>query len=158
MPSQISYAEGMMNPPPLNEELQRLQAHLSQRDDVMLAIAFGSVASGQARFDSDLDLAIDLGRELTADDKLALISDLATLTGRPIDLVDLRTVGVPLLGQILAHGKRLVGSNSSYAQLMSRNLFDTADFLPLRNRILKERRERWMQRQRALRHGQPKLK
>ena len=28
--------------------------------------------------------------------------------------------------------------------LVSRNLFDTADFLPLRNRILKERRERWI--------------
>lgn len=134
----------MMNSSSLSEELRRLQAHLSQRDDVLLAIAFGSVALGQARFDSDLDLAIDLGRELTPDDKLALMSDLAGLTGRAIDLVDLHTVGVPLLGQILAHGKRLVGSNIRYAQLVSRNLFDSADFLPLRNRLLKERRERWI--------------
>ena len=105
---------------------------------------YGSVAAGMAGFDSDLDLAIDLGRELRAADKIELISGLAELTGRPIDLVDLRTVGVPLLGQILAHGKRLLGSNTRYAQLVSRNLFDTADFLPLRNRILKERRERWI--------------
>ena len=46
-------------------------------------------------------------------------------------------MGVPLLGQILAHGQRLLGSNTRHAERVSRNLFDTADFLPLRNRILK---------------------
>ena len=125
-------------------ELDRLRDFLAQRGDVELAIVYGSVAAGMAGFDSDLDLAVDLGRELSAADKVELISGLAELTGRPVDLVDLRTVGVPLLGQILAHGQRLLGSNTRYAELVSRNLFDTADFLPLRNRILKERRERWI--------------
>ena len=125
-------------------ELDRLRDFLAQRGDVELAIVYGSVAAGKAGFDSDLDLAVDLGRELSAADKIDLISGLAELTGRPVDLVDLRTVGVPLLGQILAHGQRLLGSNTRYAELVSRNLFDTADFLPLRNRILKERRERWI--------------
>ncbi len=125
-------------------ELDRLRDFLAQRGDVELAIVYGSVAAGMAGFDSDLDLAVDLGRELSAADKVELISGLAELTGRPVDLVDLRSVGVPLLGQILAHGKRLLGSNTRYAELVSRNLFDAADFLPLRNRILKERRERWI--------------
>ena len=129
---------------PQAPELDRLRDFMARRGDVELAIVYGSVAAGKADFDSDLDLAIDLGRELSAADKIDLISGLAELTGRPVDLVDLRTVGVPLLGQILAHGKRLLGSNTRYAQLVSRNLFDTADFLPLRNRILKERRERWI--------------
>jgi len=129
---------------PQASELDRLQDLLAQRGDVELAIVYGSVAAGKAGFDSDLDLAIDLGRELSVADKIELISDLAGLIGRPVDLVDLRTVGVPLLGQILAHGKRLLGSNTRYAELVSRNLFDTADFLPLRKRILKERQERWI--------------
>lgn len=129
---------------PQAPELDRLRDFLAQRGDVALAIVYGSVAAGKAGFDSDLDLAIDLGRDLSVADKIELISGLAELTGRPVDLVDLRTVGVPLLGQILAHGKRLLGSNTRYAELVSRNLFDTADFLPLRNRILKERRERWI--------------
>ena len=129
---------------PQSSEHDRLRDFLAQRGDVELAIVYGSVAAGKAGFDSDLDLAIDLGRKLSVADKIELISGLAELSGRPVDLVDLRTVGVPLLGQILAHGKRLLGSNTRYAQLVSRNLFDTADFLPLRNRILKERRERWI--------------
>jgi len=125
-------------------EIDRLRSFFATRGDVALAIVFGSVAAGTAGYESDLDLALDLGRELTAVERMELISGLAELTGRPVDLVDLSTVGVPLLGRILAGGKRLLGSDARYAQLVTRNLFDSADFLPLRNRILKERRERWI--------------
>jgi hypothetical protein len=34
-----------------------------------------------------------------------------------VDLVDLHTVGEPLLGQILRHGKRLLGGGTCYADL-----------------------------------------
>ena len=61
---------------------------------------------------------------------MALIGDLADATGRPVDLVDLRTVGEPLLGQILSHGLRLLGSTEAHGCLLSRHLIDAADFLP----------------------------
>jgi predicted nucleotidyltransferase len=109
-----------------------------------LVIVFGSVAAGTQTPESDLDIAIDIERPLTADEKALLISDLAEKTGRPIDLIDLKRVGEPLLGQILRHGTRIFGTETTWARLLVKHLFDTADFLPYRDRILKERREAWI--------------
>ncbi len=111
---------------------------------IALAILFGSLATGKGRAESDLDLAVDAGRRLTCDEKMALISELAARTGRPIDLVDIRSIGEPLLGQILRHGKRIAGSDTLYGDLIRRHLFDQADYLPYRNRILAERRQAWI--------------
>lgn len=134
-----------MTIPAQNQHLeQAVRAVLGTRSDVRLAILFGSLAAGAGRPDSDLDLAVDIGRRLTADEKMALISDLAISTGRPVDLVDIAAVGEPLLGQILRHGKRIMGSDVHYAELIRRHLFDQADFLPYRNRILAERRRAWI--------------
>ena len=117
---------------------------ISTQPGIGLAILFGSLATGDGRVESDLDLAIDAGRSLTAGEKIALISELAGRTGRPVDLVDIQTVGEPLLGQILQHGKRILGSDTHYANLIRRHLFDQADYLPYRNRILAERRQAWI--------------
>jgi len=75
---------------------------------------------------------------------MALINALAARTGRPVDLIDLHTVGQPLLCQIVRHGRRVLGSATAHGQLISRNLVEQADFVPLRNRILKERRQTWI--------------
>ena len=112
--------------------------------DIKMAILFGSLAAGKERFESDLDLAIDAGHSLTTGEKIALISALAINIGRPVDLVDLRDVGEPLLGQILQHGERLQGTNTRYAELIRQHVFDQADFMPYVDRILAERRRAWI--------------
>lgn len=111
---------------------------------IELAILFGSVAAGKERNDSDLDLAVLAAQPMTVNEKMSLISELAVKIGRPVDLVDLSSVGEPLLGQILQHGVRILGSNIQYANLIRKHLFDQADFLPYRNRILSERRHAWI--------------
>ncbi|TVQ32004.1 MAG: nucleotidyltransferase domain-containing protein [Wenzhouxiangella sp.] len=126
--------------------LSKVEEYLREQPDLRLAIIYGSMAAGRARPDSDLDVAV-AGREpLLVERKMALISGLAELTGRTIDLVDLSTVGEPLLGQIIAGGRRVLGADRDHAELLRRHLFDQADFLPLRQRILRERREAWLQR------------
>ena len=82
-----------------------------------------------------------MGRVMSVNEKVSLIESLAVETGRPIDLIDLYTVGEPLLGQILRNGKRIMGENDDFAALIRRHVFDQADFVPYINRILKERRE-----------------
>lgn len=121
-----------------------LLAALSTQPEIRLAILFGSLAGGRERTDSDVDLAVDIGRRLATDEKLALVTELAKRTSRPVDLVDLRAVGEPLLGQILRHGRKLMGTTTRYADLIRRHLFDQADFLPYRRRILAERRRAWI--------------
>jgi len=117
---------------------------LARQGGVRLAILFGSLAKGLAKPESDLDLAVLMNNEFPAGAKMSLIGALAEATGRPVDLIDLRLAGEPLLGQILQHGTRLLGSDSDYADLLKRHLFDEADFMPYRRRILTERRQAWI--------------
>jgi len=125
--------------------IQDLVRHaLTAYPQVELAILFGSQASGRARADSDVDIAVMLPRAMTASEKIAMVGDLALATGRAIDLIDLRTAGEPLLGQIIQHGTRLLGSDERYAQLVTRHLLDEADFMPYVRRMLAERRQAWI--------------
>ena len=122
----------------------RIQQVLAQHGGIRMAILFGSLAKAQATPQSDLDLAIQMDAPLTAEAKMALIGELSQAIGRPVDLIDLRVAGEPLLGQILKHGARLLGSDSDYAELLKRHLFEEADFMPYRRRILAERRQAWI--------------
>jgi predicted nucleotidyltransferase len=123
---------------------QVILAAISIQPGIRLVILFGSLAIGKGREGSDLDLAVDAGHRLTGEEKMALINALAEKTGRPIDLVDIHVAGEPLLGQILRNGKRILGSDTHHANLIRRHLFEQADFLPYRNRILAERRQAWI--------------
>jgi len=122
----------------------QLSAVLSAFPQIELAVLFGSVARGCERPDSDIDVAVAARRALTAAEKIALVEALALSTGRPIDLVDLRTAAEPLLGQVLRHGHRLLGTDSAYGELISRHLLEQADFMPYRARVLAERRAAWI--------------
>ncbi|HEU4619309.1 MAG TPA: nucleotidyltransferase domain-containing protein [Gammaproteobacteria bacterium] len=126
------------------EIVEALRSVLASQLHIRQAILFGSSASGRQTYESDIDLAVDAGRPLTAEEKLALISDLGGALGRPVDLIDLHAAGEPLLGQILRRGQRVLGSDSDYAGLIRRHVFDQADFAPYRARILAERRDAWI--------------
>lgn len=127
------------------DELERqLRELLEKHGGIRLALLFGSVAKGAAGFESDLDIAVDVGHPLDVKEKIALIEKLAILTGRPIDLIDLATVGEPLLGQILAGNKRIIGDNTQYANLMLKHIYNMEDFVPYQRRILEERRRAWI--------------
>ena len=122
----------------------QLREVLTGFPQITLAILFGSVASGKAHAHSDLDLAVIAAKPLQAAEKIQIIEALAMATGRPIDLVDVYFAPEPLLGQVLKHGRRILGSDTAYAQLLYRHLIEQADFVPLQNRILSERRMAWI--------------
>ncbi|MEQ1814975.1 MAG: nucleotidyltransferase domain-containing protein [Nitrosomonas sp.] len=121
----------------------RLIALLSQYPQIKLAILFGSQATGNARPDSDIDLGILAQAPLTADFKLQLIQTIGAEFGRPVDIIDLYHVPEPITGQVFK-GIRLIGVDTAYAVLLTRHLLNVADFLPLHQRILTERRNRWI--------------
>ncbi len=127
-----------------SRDIDRIRDCLAGKPGLHLAIIFGSLATGQPRSDSDLDIAVAGDGVITGEQKMALIRELAGLTGRSVDLVDLNAIGEPLLGQILTEGKRLLGDDQVHAKLLSRHLFDQADFMPYRDRLLAERRKAWL--------------
>ena len=109
-----------------------------------LALVFGSVGRGEARDDSDIDVAVRYARPLGAEQKLALIRELGATTGRPVDLVDLHTAGPIVAREALTQGKRIFGSDTAFATQLSRTLVDYEDFAPLVERMQRERREAWI--------------
>jgi len=68
---------------------------------------FGSAATGAARPDSDLDLAVLVRSRPDLHDLLAARADLTALLGREVDLVDLEQASPILAMQVLRHGSVL---------------------------------------------------
>jgi predicted nucleotidyltransferase len=126
---------------PIDAQLKEVFA---QFPAIVLVVLFGSVAKGCQRADSDLDIAVAAKQVLAVDEKIALVGALAESTGRTIDLIDLQVAAEPLLGQILRHGRRLLDNDTLYGEFISRHVFEQADFMPYRTRLLAERRKAWI--------------
>lgn len=124
--------------------INKVTTVLAQHPDIDLAIVFGSVARGKAHPDSDLDVAVRKAVPLNTEEKMQLIAELALATGRPVDLIDLRTVGEPLLGQILKQGRMVRGEAAGLATLMQQHVYAMEDFMPYIDRTLEERRRAWI--------------
>ncbi len=75
-----------------------------------------------------------------------MIEALTMEFGRPVDLVDLKSAGQPLLTQIVTTGKRLRVSDTQWAKVIYRNIIDNEDFVPLQRRILIARQKAWINR------------
>ena len=122
---------------------EQLLRALSGFPEIRLALLFGSRASGRPRADSDIDLAVLADSPLAPERRACLIEAVAQATGCPVDLVDLYHAPEPVLGEALK-GVRLLGNAAAHAQLVTRHVLNAADFLPLRERILTERRSAWI--------------
>lgn len=134
-----------MLPEDRERAIEAITRALQEEDDLVLAYVFGSVADERATPSSDADVAVLATRPLGTDARKRLIQRLAHVTGRPIDLVDLREAGMPLLQIVLTEGREIIcRDEAAKLALFTRMLADAEDFLPLRRRMLKERRERWI--------------
>jgi predicted nucleotidyltransferase len=128
----------------LSEKEKQLQLWLDNNNEIDIAILFGSYAKGTQSPQSDLDLAIQLvsGLNIIASKKLDYIEQIGSILLINIDLIDLRTVGQPLLSQIMKYGKLLKGNQLQYAELAIKNVNTGQDFLPYIKRMMAERRQR----------------
>jgi predicted nucleotidyltransferase len=127
-----------------NRDFEQLKSILEHYPDISVGAVFGSFATSPAGADSDIDVAVQAARQLTVEQRIRLIEDIALAFDRPVDLVDLRTAGQPLLHQILSSGRQLVGTRWDWGDLMFRNIMENEDFVPYQQRILEGRRKRWI--------------
>jgi predicted nucleotidyltransferase len=127
------------------ETNQAVKKILAKHRDILLCILFGSVAGQKEKPSSDLDIAIACNTQIDAQKKQALIKELAMKFGRPVDLIDLQITSGTLLHQILTKGTIIFcNDHQLYAKIMKRMLFNQADMMPYHHRILKRRREKWI--------------
>jgi len=122
---------------------KQLTRFLSRYPQFELAILFGSQAKGDTTAESDIDLALLSDIPISSSLKLELIEQIGVRFGRPVDIVDLYYAAEPILGQVFK-GRRLLGDDATYANLLTKHLINTADFVPLQQRILTERRSAWI--------------
>mgnify|MGYP000748727768 CR=1 FL=1 len=97
----------------LSAEITEVTDYLQQRGDIKQAILFGSLAAGLARPGSDIDLAIEKKHLLSAKEKAGRIGELAEMTGRAVDGINLSTAGQPIARQCGHNGSALLGRASA---------------------------------------------
>lgn len=128
------------------DKLQELiRKVLHRHPEVKLCIVFGSTAAGKASPDSDLDIGIAAEQPLSAERYLELVEEFSAETNHEIDLVDLMTATGVIAKQAMSRGVVVQNIDKSlYAKLISRMLFNQADMMPYYDRILRERRGRFI--------------
>ncbi len=72
-----------------------------RRFGVVYAVVFGSAARGELRADSDIDIAVAAEGPLSSEMRYGIINAISGISGRPIDLVDLKTARGVLLARAL---------------------------------------------------------
>ncbi len=113
---------------------------------IRIATVFGSIASGRAGAESDLDIAVATDRPLSSANKIDLIERLATALGRPVDMIDLLSAQGPVLQQALARGRLIKCEDRAlYARLLLRMLYNQADDMRYRRCVLEQRQRAWTQ-------------
>lgn len=115
------YGAGVLAPavasdaPDLDRIAPLVRAYFSAGDDVVAAWVFGSIARGQARGSSDVDVAILPAVELDAEAVWALRADaMSRLPGvlgvGSVDIVSLPDAGAVLGHRIVVEGSRVFGA------------------------------------------------
>lgn len=117
------------------EELRTsIAAVLARHPSIAVAYVFGSVARGQAREDSDLDVGVVFERGAAHDEALLarLSTELAAATGvEPVDVIDLEAQGPIFAHGVLLDGFRVyVGSEARRVDFESETLARAFDFRP----------------------------
>jgi predicted nucleotidyltransferase len=121
--------------------------YLYNHDKVSSAWLFGSVATGKAGEDSDLDIAIlfnpGMSKYERFDLRLEISGELERLAGREADVVDMEAAPLYLQHQVRKTGRLIVEKDHTYRVNFDirsrREYFDLAPVLELRNRKLIER-------------------
>ena len=112
---------------------------------IQFATVFGSYAFDRQVKKSDIDVAVAAEKELTFSEIIELKGSLNNALDKEIDLVDLHAVSGLILKESLSSGCICINKQPElYAKLMKKMLYNQADMMPYYWRILKVRREEFM--------------
>lgn len=87
--------------PPQPEPMEARLAGRLREAGAVYATVFGSVARGEARADSDIDVAVSFGKPMSPDLRMATMAIVAAVSGRSADVIDLETAGGLILARAL---------------------------------------------------------
>jgi hypothetical protein len=102
---------------------QTIEERLASRlraTGAVYATVFGSVARGEARVDSDIDVAVSFGKPMSSDLRMAVIGIVADVAGRSVDLIDLESAGGLILARALGGAEILCESVADRQRMLTR--------------------------------------
>lgn len=103
---------------PLPLHLKKTVTLLKKRVPFLWGVyVFGSEATQTSNAESDIDIAILARKPLTLSLRLSLAIELEEIAGQKVDLVDLRTVPLTLIMQVLEKGQPLLVKNKNAVAL-----------------------------------------
>jgi hypothetical protein len=92
-----------------------------------------------------VDVAVAYAQTLSLEDRVAKAQSLSAALKLEVDLIDLHEARGVLLQQILAHRKTLLNRDPElYGNLVARRVYEESDLMPLYEKMLQARRERFL--------------
>jgi len=129
-------------------QLKKLKDHLYQKEEIIFAYIYGSVARDQANRLSDIDLAVYIDEDKKPEAgpfgyRSDLITELQPLAGNDIDLIILNDASNLLAYNVFKEGKLLFNKDPDLrTRVQARTVDKYLDFLPMlkvQERYLNER-------------------
>jgi predicted nucleotidyltransferase len=118
---------------------------LADDPDLLLVMIFGSMADGNPKIGSDIDVAVYPKKKLSSQQRQKLSDQIACATGRTVDLVDLTDADGALLRQILRKGRIVFSKQAGVLGHLSERLLGwQEDFEPQLNAMLETRLQRFI--------------
>ena len=109
-----------------------LRSVLEQEPRVRFALLFGSFATGRAHRESDVDVAVSLSEDLQPLELGAIARRLEVAAGRPVQVVLVDEVGIPVAYRAFRDGVLLLcRDRQAFVERKARAVLDYLDFRPV---------------------------
>lgn len=116
--------------------LQQFAEYFESLSNVRLALLFGSIVDGRFDRNSDIDIAVD--GSFSVEDILSMKRDLSVLSGREIDIMDLKRAEGIILHRIMTKGLRIKDDIGIFVHYLKKALYYIEDFYPLQKMVQDE--------------------
>ena len=116
---------------PRSQTLEKTLANRLCGAGAVYATVFGSVARGEERFDSDIDVAVSFGKPMSSNRKMTVMAIIAEVSGRSVDLIDLEKAEGLILAQALGGREILCDSVATRTRMAVRLMRSEDDRISL---------------------------
>ena len=111
--------------------IHTLEAYFAARQDVALALLYGSFATGTQGRESDVDVAVHMADSASLELLIDIQTDISALCHREVDVLDLRRAEGPILCSAIQQGIKIKNDPILFSYYNLKAIYFHEDYLPL---------------------------